>query len=61
MKHLKKFENYKNKLKIYFAHPISIYGTEYEKEIIKSLSNKYEVLNPSEEKYQNGIKEYKEK
>ena len=60
MKYLKRFNESYSRKRCYFAHPMSIYNTEYEKEIIDSLSEKFDVLNPSDKKYQEDIKKYRE-
>jgi hypothetical protein len=46
---------------IYFAHPINTYNTEYEIMSIKSIKDKFPnsiILNPGEQQYQDGFKDY---
>lgn len=44
------------KEKLYFAHPISTYGSEQELRIISMLSSKYDVINPSADMHQDKAK-----
>lgn len=57
MKHLKLFENFNNLT--YFAHPISMYKTDIEKECMQILKEyNFDSLNPSD--YQEDFNKYRE-
>lgn len=46
---------------IYFAHPINTYNTEYEEMAIESIKSRFPnsiILNPGEQQYQDGFKDY---
>ena len=45
--------------RLYFAHPINLYGTDLESEIISDLSGvfpKWEIVNPGEPKHEAGYR-----
>lgn len=49
-------------MKIYFAHPMSHYGTEYEKMCLENIQNvfpKAEIVNPSDEHHVETYKSWK--
>jgi len=47
-------------LRLYFAHPISSYGSDEENIIISKLSQGFEVVNPSDEVHQSKVKALRE-
>lgn len=52
----------KMKMKVYYAHCVSLYGTPQEKRDIEILEKfGFEVLNPSDEGYQTGFKHWLKK
>ncbi len=60
MKNLKTFEGFNTKRKIYFAHPINTYYTEYEEKSINILENEgFDVFNPGTKEQQEKFKIYR--
>lgn len=54
--------------KVYFGHPVSLFGTEKEEELIGEIEEKfdeleedYKIVNPANEKHQQNYEEWMEK
>lgn len=50
-----------NKLKVYFAHPITMYDGKNAKHVIDTLSSIFEIINPSDKKFQAKFEKYRSK